>query len=58
MYFPLSKPKQVTFLVALIVAILAVAFYITKSNFADIELFWVMGAAFVILALGNLVRGL
>ncbi len=58
MYFPISKPKQVTFLVALIVAILAIAFFITKSNFANIELFWVMTAAYVILALGNLVRGL
>ena len=58
MHFKLSKPKQPTFVISLIVAIAALLLYLTKSNIGDLNLFWVMAIAYLILALGNLVKGL
>jgi hypothetical protein len=58
MYFKLSKPKQATFVISLIVAVVALLLFLTRSDIADLNLFWVMAIAYLILALGNLVKGL
>jgi hypothetical protein len=58
MYFKLTKPKQATFVISLIVAIVAVLLFLTRADIADLNLFWVMAIAYLILALGNLVKGL
>ncbi len=55
----LSAPKQVVFLIALILAILSiVSAKVTAIPVISGYEYWTMTVAFVLLALGNLVRGL
>ncbi|MGD0173177.1 MAG: hypothetical protein ABSC61_01890 [Anaerolineales bacterium] len=54
----LSAPKQITFWVAVVVAVVGViASLVTIPVLSGIAL-WIVVIAFVILALGNLVEGL
>jgi hypothetical protein len=54
----LSEPKVVTFIIALVIAILAVLGAFIKIPFITGYTFWVFLAAFILLALGNLIKGL
>lgn len=53
----LSAPKQITFLIAVILAILAIVATLvsipTISGFA----FWILVVAFIVLAIGNMIDG-
>jgi hypothetical protein len=54
----LSAPKQITFWVAVVVAVVGViASLVTIPVLSGIA-FWIVVVAFVILALGNLIKGL
>ncbi len=54
----LSAPKQITFWVAVIVAVLAVIAFLVTSLGLSGYAFWALLVAFIILALGNLIEGL
>jgi hypothetical protein len=56
----LSPPRELTFIVALIVAIFAflIADGIITNPLHGIAVVWIALVAYVILALGNLLRGL
>lgn len=54
----LSKPREVTFILAVLVAVLAVIGYIANLPTVGPYAFWLLVIAFVILALGNTVRGM
>lgn len=54
----LSRPTQIVFIAAVALAILAVLVFLNILHFAAIPSFWIMTAAFVLLLLGNLVKGL
>ena len=52
----LSAPKGITFWIALILAIIAlVAFFVP---FIPVPAFWVLLVAFIVLMLGNLIKGM
>ena len=55
-----SAPRQGTFLVALVLALIAVASLYTRIAWVSVgeHRFWLMAAAFVVLALGTLLREL
>ena len=52
----LSKPKNITFLVAVVLAVLGVIFLFVPA--VATYAFWLVLVAFVLLALGNFVKGL
>ena len=55
----LSPPTTVVFIVSLILAALAIiGTLVTTIPFVSANAFWVAIAAYVLLALGNLLRGL
>ncbi|HEX7555139.1 MAG TPA: hypothetical protein VF338_00840 [Leptolinea sp.] len=54
----LSRPKESTFIVAVILAVLAFLGKITVIAFISTYGFWILLVAFVLLALGNLYKGL
>lgn len=56
----LSAPRAVTFLVAVVLAVIAVASLYTRIPWVGVgpHRFWLMTAAFVVLALGTLLRDL
>lgn len=54
----LSAPKQITFIVAVVIGVLAIIGTQTSIPFFTPNAFWALAAAFVILAVGNLARGL
>lgn len=54
----LSPPKMSTFVVALIVALVAIIAQFTSIPFVTDNGFWVMTIAFVIVSLGALLKGL
>lgn len=53
----LSAPTQIVFVIALIVAIVAVLVFLGTFSFG-ISSFWLMTAAYVIMVLGTLLKGL
>ena len=53
----LSPPSQAVFIVSLILALLAVIGKFAAIPFVTDNGFWVVVAAYVILAIGNLFRG-
>ncbi len=59
---PLTAPRILTFVVSLVLALLAVASLYTRipqiGHFVDGHRFWMMAAAYVVLVLGVLLRGL
>jgi hypothetical protein len=55
----LSAPKMVTFIVGVVLGVLALVFqYVTALNLSGSLAFWTAIVAIVVLALGNLVKGL
>lgn len=54
----LSAPTQIVFLIAVILAILAVAGMYVAIPFVSANAFWVAIVAFVILAAGCMMKGL
>ena len=56
----LSAPKEITFLVALAVAVIAflIAAKVVTNPLDTVAVVWIALAAYVILALGNVLRGL
>ncbi len=54
----LSRPTQVVFVISILLAIAALLIFLNVLQFAAIPAFWIMTAAFVLLLLGNLVKGL
>ena len=54
----LSAPKQVVFLIAVILAVLSlVSVYAVTIPVVTVNAYWFMTGAFVLLAIGNLVKG-
>ncbi len=54
----LSKPMNITFIIAVVLGVLAVLGAITTIPFFSANAFWVLLVGFVILMLGNLVKGM
>jgi len=56
----LSRVKEITFILSLIVAVFAflIAANVITNPLQNVAVVWIALAAYVILALGNLVRGL
>jgi hypothetical protein len=56
----LSAPKEITFLVALAVAVIAflIAAKVVTNPLDTVAVVWIALAAYAILALGNVLRGL
>jgi cytochrome c oxidase subunit IV len=54
----LSAPKQITFWIAVIVAVVGVVAYLVTIPVLSGIAFWLVVVAFVILAAGNLIEGL
>ncbi len=54
----LSAPNQTVFIIAAILAILAVVSTFVVIQFVTANAFWILTAAFVVLALGNLMKGM
>ncbi|MGA3058481.1 MAG: hypothetical protein ABSE70_10685 [Candidatus Limnocylindrales bacterium] len=56
----LSRVKEITFILSLIVAVIAflIAANVITNPLQNVAVVWIALAAYVILALGNLVRGL
>jgi hypothetical protein len=57
-FFRTKQPHHVTFLIALILAILGVASTRLHIDFVSAHALWFVLAAYVVLALGNLIDGL
>ena len=53
----LSAPKTITFIIAVIIAVLAALAALGVFSFIPIPSVWLMGIAFVVLALGCLLKG-
>jgi len=53
----LSRPKDSTFIIAVVLAVLALLGSLTTIAFVSANAFWILAVGFVILALGNLVKG-
>jgi predicted membrane channel-forming protein YqfA (hemolysin III family) len=54
----LSAPKQITWLVALVLAVLGVLGYFVQISFLSAADFWLVLLGFVVLLVGTLVEGL
>jgi hypothetical protein len=54
----LSAPGQVVFVISLLLAIVAVLLFLNVLHLAAVPSFWTMTAAYVVLFLGNILRGL
>ena len=54
----LSAPTLVTFLIALVIAIIALIGHFAKIDFITLYQFWIAIAAYVVLAVGCLVKGM
>lgn len=56
--FPTKQPHHYTFLLALILAVVGVVSTKIHIDYVSQNAFWVVLAAYVVLALGNLIVGL
>jgi hypothetical protein len=54
----LSRPTQAVFVIAVLLAIAALLIFLNILPFVAIPSFWIMTTAFVLLLLGNLVKGM
>jgi hypothetical protein len=54
----LSEPKVVTFIIVLVIALLAALGAFINIPFITGNTFWVLLVAFILLALANLIKGL
>lgn len=57
MKFNLSAPTQVVFLISLVLAILAILGLYVRIPFVSLYAFWVMTIAYIVLAVGCLMKG-
>ena len=57
MHFHLSKPREITFFIALILAVLALLMVVIPFHLLFAPVWWAL-IAFTILALGNLLKGM
>lgn len=57
MKFHLSAPTQLVFLISLVLAILAVLGLYVNIPFVSLYAFWVIVIAYIVLALGCLLKG-
>ena len=53
----LSAPTQVVFIIALIIAIIALLMMVNVITFIPVASFWVMTIAYVVLAIGCMIKG-
>mgnify|MGYP001272979715 FL=1 len=53
----LSAPTQIVYIIALIIAIIALLMFFNVITFIPVAAFWVMTLAYVILAVACLLRG-
>ena len=53
----LSAPTQIVFIIAVVIAIIALLMVFNVIGFIPIAAFWVMTIAFVVLAAGCLLKG-
>ena len=53
----LSAPKTITFVIALVIALLAVLAALNALTFIPIASVWLMAIAFIVLAAGCLLKG-
>ncbi|MDP3898310.1 MAG: hypothetical protein Q8Q62_16705 [Mesorhizobium sp.] len=53
----LSAPTQVVFIIAVVIAIIALLMFLSVITFIPVPAFWVMTIAFVVLAVGCLLKG-
>jgi hypothetical protein len=53
----LSAPKQIIFIIALVIAIIALLMFLNVFTFVAIPAFWVMTLAYAVLAVGCLIKG-
>jgi len=56
MHFHLTRPKDITFFIALIIAVLALLMAVIPFSLLFSPVWWAL-IAFTILALGNLLKG-
>lgn len=57
-FFRTKQPHHVTFLIALVLAILGIVSTRLRIDFVSVHALWFVLAAYVVLALGNLIDGL
>ena len=53
----LSAPKNITFIIAVVIAIIAALAGLGVISFIHVASVWIMAVAFVVLALGCLLKG-
>lgn len=53
----LNAPTQIVYLIALVIAIIAVLMFLNVITFIPIAAFWVMTLAYVVLAVACLLKG-
>ena len=53
----LSAPTQIVFLISVVLAILAILGLYVRIPFVSLYAFWVLAAAYVVLAIGCLFKG-
>jgi len=54
----LNAPKQITFIVALVLAVVAVAFHVIPTLPGACCAFWILLVGYIVLLAGNLFKGL
>jgi hypothetical protein len=53
----LSAPKQIVFIISLVIAIIALLMFLSVITFVPIPAFWAMTIAYAVLAVGCLIKG-
>ena len=54
----LSEPKVITFIIAVVIAVVALLGVLVAIPFVSDNAFWVLFVGFALLALANLIKGL
>ena len=54
----LSEPKVITYIIAIVIALIALIGFFVTIPFVTANAFWVLLVAFILLALANLLNGL
>ena len=53
----LSAPTQVVFIISLIIAVIALLMMVNVITFIPVASFWMMTIAYVVLAIGCMIKG-
>ncbi len=53
----LSAPTMIVFLISVVIAVLGALAALGVASFIPVPAVWIMAAAYVVLALGNLLKG-